>query len=889
MTQLATGTLLGSFRIESLVGIGGMGQVYRALDLKLHRHVALKLLPDQFASDPDRLARFQREAQILAALNHPHIAQLYGVEESAGLQALVMELVEGQSLADRLTNAAARPMTMNESLPIARQIADALDAAHEKGIVHRDLKPGNVMLTPDGRVKVLDFGLAKLASPDALEVNQTQSPTELTMAGTGVLLGTVAYMSPEQARGRPVDKRSDIWAFGCVLYEMVAGRPAFAAETVSDTLARILERTPDWMAVPTSTPDSIRHLLRRCLEKDPRRRLRDIGDARVDLEGTESDSSHPAPLSRPRRGMWLGIGVGTVGVLTAIAALALRPGPAAVKPVRMSVLPPAGTAFTWRDITEHPQFALSPDGTQLAFVAAAPGEPSRIWVRSLESGSSRPLNRTEGASGPFWSPDGREIAYRARGTLRKIAVEEGAVQDLAETAFDVSNGTWSNAGVVLFTSANGAALSRVSSSGGAVTAATKLDESRHETVHRFPQFLPDGRRYIVFVGSTTPANMGVHIGSIDSPQLRMLMPSGVNAVFAEPDSLLFERNGILTRQAIDLDAVTLVGEPMSLGDAVVGLRGPSYLPLSVGRTGTIAYWTGALTPSELRWFDRAGRPLGRLGSTGKRYDNPVLSRDGKRVVATLRENANSNEIWRFDVATGAATRMTFTRGVARFPIWSRDGQMIAFSAADEEGAQIFEKAASGAGEEVRLQGIGRHYALFPDDWSADGNWLLYDVASENAFDVWALDVRNRRAQPLLQGPENEVQPHLSPNGHWLAYASDETGTWEVYVRGFGENRGKWQVSMGGGSQPTWRGDGRELYYVGSDRRMFAVPIGGGPTFEHQAPQPLFETQIMPVLAPFRMGYAVSADGQRFLINTLQSNPEPAAITVVLNWNAHLQQ
>jgi hypothetical protein len=429
----------------------------------------------------------------------------------------------------------------------------------------------------------------------------------------------------------------------------------------------------------------------------------------------------------------------------------------------------------------------------------------------------------------------------------------------------------------------------VSSSGGAITAATKLDESRHETVHRFPQFLPDGRRYIVFVGSTTPANMGVHIGSIDSPQLRMLLPSGVNAVFAEPDSLLFERNGILTRQTIDLEALALVGEPMSLGDAVVGLRGPSYLPLSVARNGTIAYWTGTLTPTELRWFNRAGRQLGRLGSTGKRYDNPVMSRDGKQVLVTLRENANSNEIWRFDLTTSAATRMTFSRGVARFPIWGRDGQTIAFSAADQEGAQIFEKAASGAGEEVRLQGIGRHYALFPDDWSADGNWLFYDVASENAFDVWALDVRNRRAQPVLQSPANEVQPHLSPDGRWLAYASDETGTWEVYVGGFGENRGKWQVSMGGGSQPTWRGDGRELFYVGSDRRIFAVAIGGGPTFEHQLPQPLFETQIMPVLAPLRMGYAVSPDRQQFLINTLQSNPEPAAITVVLNWNAGLRQ
>jgi Tol biopolymer transport system component len=697
-------------------------------------------------------------------------------------------------------------------------------------------------------------------------------------------------MAPEQAKGKPVDTRVDIWAFGCVFYEMLTGRRAFQGEDVPEVLASVLMREPDWTRLPAATPIVTRHLVRRCLEKDPKRRLRDIGDARIELEGARPGDDIVVTDRRqvPTRASWIAVAAGVAAVVTALTLTILRPQPINPRPVRLSVVAPPGTTFSMRDITEHPQFALSPDGSQLALVAAAPGERPRIWLRSFESGTAQPLTGTEGASGPFWSPDGREIAFQAQGKLKKIALNGGTPVDLVNLAFDVSHGAWSPEGVILFSRGNGGALYRVPSSGGPAIPATMLDSNRHETAHRWPQFLPDGRRFIVFVGSTTPAHAGVYLGSIDSTEIVRLLPSATNAIFAGPDSLLFEQNGTIVRQAINLQAGALRGQPESLGDQILGFLGPGYLPLSVASNGTMAYWTQRLTTSELLWLDRTGRALGRVGSTMRRYDNPVLSRDGTKVLVTFRENSNSNEIWRFDLASGGASRLTFTRGVARFPIWAPDSQTIAFSSPGDEGSQIVQKSASGAGEESRIEGLGRHWAVFPDDWSLDGRWLLYVVSSETAMDVWALNLQEGKTQPVLQSPANEAQPRLAPNGRWLAYVSDETGTWEVYVQGFGGTVGKWQVSAAGGSQPMWRADGRELFYVGPDERMFVVAIGSGQTFEFQSPRPLFQTALPPILAPFRTGYAVSADGQRFLINSLRPDPEPSAITVVLNWDAALR-
>jgi eukaryotic-like serine/threonine-protein kinase len=577
------------------------------------------------------------------------------------------------------------------------------------------------------------------------------------------------------------------------------------------------------------------------------------------------------------------IGVAALAAIAGIGGtwLALRTPVSSVRPVRLSVVAPPGTTFTQRDITEHPQFALSPQGDRLAVVAAPPGERPRIWIRSFETGVAQPLAGTDNAYGPFWSADGRNLGFQAEGKLKTVSLDGAAPQSLADLPFDVSQGAWSSDGVILFSNGNGSPLFSVRAAGGPVTPVTTLDAGRRETAHRWPQFLPDGR-FIFFVGSSAPENVGVYLGSLGSRSKTQLLGIPSNAVFAEPGFLFFEQNGVVTRQRFDVEAGALVGAPETIGDPILGLRGPSYLPLSAASNGTIAFWSGPLTPSELVWVDRTGRALATLADA-TRYDSPSLSPDGKRVLVTQRRNQNDNEMWLFDAATGASSsRITFTRGVARFGIWSPNSNEVVYSMGTRDGPQIFRKAASGAGEEVRVAGIGGNYAVFPDDWSRDGRWLLYVIASERAFDVWSLDVERQKQEPVLQSPANEVQPRLSPNGRWLAYASDETGTWEVYVRGFGETQGKWQISRGGGTQPVWRGDDRELFYVDPRGVLTAVAISGDRTLSASSPQPLFQTTLPNALAPFRTSYAVAPDGTRFLLTALRPATQASSITIVVN-------
>jgi Tol biopolymer transport system component len=877
--NLAPGTRLGVFRISALVGAGGMGEVYRARDTKLDRDVAIKVIPAAFAADPGRLARFEREARVLASLSHSNIAQVHGFEQADGMHALVMELVDGDDLSLRLGRG---PIPFDEAAIIARQICDALDAAHDKGIIHRDLKPANVMITRDGVVKVLDFGLAKPAADDAAADSLTHSPTVVGVAGTreGVLLGTAAYMSPEQARGRLVDKRTDIWAFGCVLFEMLAGRPAFGTDNLSDTIAAILDREPDWSALPNTTTPATKRLLERCLQKDPKRRLRDIGDARVELDDAQkSDEVRPSAAVRDgRRGLWAGAAALVAGIGIGAAWFAFRSPAPALAPVRLSIVAPTGTTFTPRDITEHPQFALSPQGDRLAVVAETPGARHTIWVRSLATGVAQQLAGTEGAYGPFWSPDGRSLGFYAAGKLKTVSLDGTAPQNLADVPFDVAHGAWSTDGTILYPTGTGGALFSVRAAGGPVTPATTLDASRNETAHRWPQFLPDGR-FIFFVGSSTLENMGMYLGALGSPTKTQLLTTTSGAVYVEPGYLLFEQNGVLTRQRFDAASGTLAGAPEPMGDQILGLRGPGFLPLSAAGNGTIAFWTSPLTPSDLVWADRTGRTVGTL-ATDNRYDSPTLSPDGTRVLVTQRLNANENEMWVMDGAGAVSSRLTFTRGVARFGIWGSNNEVV-YSMGTPGGPQIFRKPASGAGEEVRVPGVGRHWAVFPDDWSRDGRWLVYVVAAQSAFDVWSLDVQQQRTEAVLQSPANEVQPRISPNGRWLAYASDETGGWEVYVRGFGGTQGRWQMSRGGGTQPVWRSDGRELFYVGLDGVLNTVAIDDR-DLSRATPRPLFKTTLPNVLAPFRTAYAVSPDGQRFLLTALRPNTQTSAITIVLN-------
>ena len=494
---------------------------------------------------------------------------------------------------------------------------------------------------------------------------------------------------------------------------------------------------------------------------------------------------------------------------------------------------------------------------------------------------AQPLGGTDGANAPFWAPDGRSVGFQAAGKLRTVSLDGAAPRALTDLAFDVSHGAWSSDGVILFSRGAGGSLFSVPAAGGPAKQVTTLDERRQETAHRWPQFLPDGR-FIFFASSNIPDNTGVYLGSLGSRERKQLLKVAASAVFAEPGYLFFEQNGVVTRQRFDLASGSLVGAPEPQGDPILGLRGPSFLPLSTAANGTIAFWNAPLTPSELVWVDRSGRVLQTLAAA-TRYDSPTLSPDGTRVLVTQRLNANDNEMWLMDAANGSSSsRLTFSRGVARFGIWGPDGSDVVFSMGTPDGPQIFRKPASGAGDEVRIAGIAAKYAVFPDDWSRDGRWLVYVVVSEGAFDVWVLDVEQQKARAVMESSANEIQPRLSPDGRWLAYASDETGTWEVYARGFGETTGKWQLSRGGGSQPVWRGDGRELFYLDPRGVLNVVSIGGDRTLQASSPQPLFQTTLPNALAPFRTAYAVSRDGQRFLLNALRPNAQNSSITIVLN-------
>jgi len=882
--RLASGTRFGRYEIVAPLGAGGMGEVYRAHDSRLNRSVAIKILPVEVATDPEFRARFRREAEILAALKHPHICVLYDVADFDGVDCLVMELLEGETLADRLRHG---PLPFGEALRWAIEIVSGLEAAHRQGINHRDLKPGNIMITPTG-AKLLDFGLAKPrrvigagAQPDALTVEAA------LVTGRGAILGTLGYMAPEQLEGHEADARSDIFALGAILYEMTTGKRAFEGESQASLIAAILTGEPAVAALDERrAPPLFKKIVLKCLATDAEKRwqsAQDLGDALrwVDQETPHADRG-AAPRHTRSRFLWIGA-TAAIAVSIAIAALTLRRPPADLTPLRLSVVAPPGTTFTARDITGHPQFALSPDGNRLAFVAVRRGERPQLWVRSLASGAAQPVPGTEDASGPFWAPDSQSLAFFARSKLKRVSLGGAPPLDLADVFVDVTSGTWNPDGVILF-GGMGDGMFRVSAGGGPVTQATTLDPSRGETGSRWPQFLPDGRRFLFYLRSTTPQTSGVYVSAIDTDLKTQVLQSRASAVYAEPGHLLFEQSGSLTSQRFDARSGELSGRPIALGDQILGLFGPGYLPLSAARDGTLAYWNGRPPPTELQWVDRTGRLLGKI-DTSVRSDSLALSPDATRLLVTLRPNPNQNEIWQIDLSSGVASLFTLVPAVGRFGIWSPDGQSVVFSGA---GAPLYQKPASGAGYETLVPGPARHYAIFPEDWSRDGRWLIYSATAKTAWDVWVVDLTDDTARPILDTPSNEVQARLSPDGRWLAYTSDESGAWEVYVQPFPDGGGKWLVSTGGGSQPLWRGDGKELFYLAADGRLIAVSLGGGRTVEPKPIEPLFQTRVPPVLAPFRIGYAVSPDGQRFLLNNVVLDAEPSAITVVRHWRAGLE-
>jgi len=890
---LATGTRLGPYEIISPLGAGGMGEVYRARDSKLNRDVALKVLPDQFALDPDRLARFRREAQVLASLNHPNIAGIYGLEDAGGFGALVLELVEGPTLADRIAQGS---IPLDAALPIARQIAEALEAAHERGIIHRDLKPANIKVRPDGTVKVLDFGLAKALEPSHGPADVSQSPTITSPAMTrmGVILGTAAYMSPEQAKGRAADKRSDVWAFGCVLYEMLTGKRAFGGDDVSDTMAFILTKDPDWIGLPANTPGSIRRLLRRCLEKDRTRRLADVADARIEIdEALTAPDAELAGVPGVSRGRRERIAWSVAGVLAVLLVIALIP---ATLYIRRPVAEPLPTRFEIQTPpTSNPtSFALSPDGRQLAFVATAEGAP-RLWVRPLDQVTTQTLGGTEGASYPFWAPDGRAIGFFAGGKLKRIDLAGGTPQVLADAPSE-RGGTWNRDGVIVFAPAAFSPLMRVAATGGTPVAVTRLVAG--EGSHRWPQFLPDGRRFLFSMGFGRSATHGVYVGALAGGEPTRVLEAETAAQYAPPGALLLVRQGVLVALGFDETRGVVSGEPIPVAQAVGSDLGVARGTFSVSATGVLAHRAGGAELRQLVWVDRAGTVRGTVGPPDENaLGNPELAPDGRRV-AVQRSVQGNVDVWLIEVGRGVPSRFTFDASADGEPLWSPDGRRVGFRSTRSAAMDLFEKPASGAADEQSL--LVTAEPKTPLAFSPDGRLLLYvNQDPKTGADLWALPVGeskgDRKPFPVVQTAFDEAAGQFSPDGRWLAYQSNESGPVEVYVRPFPGPGGKSQVSMAGGNQPRWRPDGKELFYVAPDGRLMAVSIGVGAdkqTLETGAPVPLFATRLASgsgitgvVTKP---QYAVAPDG-RFLMNVAVEEATGSPITVVLNWDAELKK
>jgi eukaryotic-like serine/threonine-protein kinase len=883
----AKGTLigqrLGSYAIRSLLGVGGMGEVYRAHDDTLGREVAIKVLPTAFTADPERRARFEREARMLATLNHPHIGAIYGIEEAAGVRALVLELVEGETLAERIArDARSGGLPLADALVIARQIADALEAAHEKGIVHRDLKPANIKITPDGAVKVLDFGLAKAARTDSARLDLSESRD-------GAILGTAAYMSPEQARGHSVDKRSDIWAFGCVLYEMLTGRLTFPGETVSDTIAKILEREPDWSALPATTPAPIRRLLLHCLTKDPKQRLRDIGDARIDIDaidqvlpGAPEVAVTPSAPAKTRTTWLLWIAAAAllvVSIALGVVAFSRKALPEAAR-ISFDVATPSAPAPL--------ALSVSPDGRYLSTVVTSDKSQTVIWLRALDRLTGQTVNGSEGGGGSFWSPDSRFLAFFAGGKLKKVDILGGAPQILCDAPRS-GGGAWNRDGVIVFAPTVEGPLFRVAASGGVPVPVTELDRSRQEIAHRHPYFLPDGQHFIYTAVSTKAENAAIYASSLGSKERKRILSSMFKAAFAPPDHILFMRDNALMGQRFDPTRLELGGDPFPIADQVGTNILNSGAGFAVSEGGVLALRVITVGERMLRWFDRSGKETGTVDVSAA-YENPVVSPELQRIAVVKREGS-TGDIWILDQARGASSRFTFDPALDDGPVWSPDGTRIVFASNRNDTFDLYQKNSAGAGQDEVL--LKSDHQKIPDDWSPDGRFILYrDQDPKTGWDLWVLPLTgDRKPQSVLSTAFREIQGRFSPDGRWMAYVSDESGTNQVYVQSFPPSGNKWQISTGGGLQPRWRRDGKELFFlpgaesggpVPHDVMAVGVDTSSTGVFKAGVPQKLF-TVTLNAVSGTRNTWDVTPDGQRFLVVSPRATTAVPPITVVVNW------
>ncbi len=881
-----TNAYFGHYEIIAPLGKGGMGEVYRARDSRLNREVALKVLPTEFAQDADRLRRFEVEAKATGSLNHPNILTIYDIGTHEQTPYLVAELLEGEELRASMNQGA---MPVRKAIEYAQQIAAGLAAAHEKGVVHRDLKPENLFVTTDGRLKILDFGLAKLRPPRNAPVGSDVA-TQKQLTNPGTVMGTVAYMSPEQVRGQDLDHRSDIFSFGLILYEMLAGQRAFQGKSMAETMAAIANaEPPDLSELNSKVTPPLEKIVRHCLEKKPEMRFqsaRDLGFALEALSTPSSSGKHRTEAVQALATSATTKGNGWRNRLAWVAAAAFallavgfawayfthQPITNEARVMKFSITPPENASFD--------NIALSPDGRWLAFTAATGGKV-QLWVRALDATEAKVLPGTEGARFPFWSPDSHWIAFFAANKLKKIEVSGGPTQSLCDVN-NPTDGAWNRDGVIIFSRIAG--LARVSATGGEVTVLTTPDRARQEIAHFNPFFLPDGQHFLYAIASGQKETRGIYLGSLDGKLKQRLLSDYSSAVYALSGLLLFRREDALLAQPFDADRRQLGGEPFPVAEQVG--HDPLHrqrLNVSVSDNGVLVLDPhGNRLSKQLLWLDRAGKQTGSLGEEWRAYTRPWLAPDEKRFVAE-RSDANSTfDLWLADVPGANATRFTFDPGNDLFPIWSPDGKRIVWLSTREEGNRLYQKAASGAGQEEPLFNINGT----PTDWSRDGRFIIYHQHNpKTKQDVWVLPLDGAQQPfPFLQTEASEGGAQLSLDGRWLAYASDESGRFEVYVQRYPDHGGKQQISVNGGIGPHWRRDGKELFYYATDGKLMAVPVGNGESFGPGGAAPLFEFRSgsnSAIIAP----YTVTGDGQRFLVNAIVDAEPRAPLTVVVNWAA----
>jgi len=893
--MLAAGTTLGPYKILAPLGAGGMGEVYRAHDSRLGRDVAVKVLSPHLAATPEVRARFEREARTISQLNHPHICTLHDVGHQDGVDYLVMELLEGETLAHRLEKGL---LPVAEVLTLGTQIADALDRAHRAGVVHRDLKPGNVMLTKGG-AKLMDFGLARAAGLAGAPGTLTESPTvSRPLTAEGTIVGTFQYMAPEQLEGKEADARTDLWALGCVLYEMATGKRAFEGKSQASLIVAIMKDEPRPVSeLQPLSPPALEHLVRRCLSKDPDKRWQSAGDLARELEWVAAGGSQTrAPLApavdRGARGrgrerlLW---SAALLLVVLAAAAIVTVPrllphGPRQAVS-RFSITAPENVTLG----PDAAASAISPDGRTLAFVAVDSAGTSRIWIRPLDSLAPRELIGTENGALPFWSPDSRLIGFFADGKLKKILAAGGSPEVLCDVR-DGRGGSWSRDGVIVFAPDPAGPLFRVPVSGGTPVQVTSLDSTHHETAHRWPYFLPDGRHFLFVALPARQGNYDAYAGSLDSRGRRFVVSAGAAPIYAAPGYLLYIRSASVVAQRFDARRLSLSGEPVTLGEAPTP-SGYDALPrVTTSDDGVMAHFGAGLPNTELKWFDRLGHPAGTIPLPSGRYEEAHLSPDGKRICLGRRSSASATDLWLLDLDRPVPTRFTFGPFINQCAVWSPDGSRIAFNSNRSGPMDIYAKPVGGAGEEQRLL-ISSGLFMQLSQWTPDGRSLVYsEPGPGSGWDLWLLPTEgDHKPVPYRRTAFNEYLGAVSPDGRWMAYFSEESGKVELYAQSFPSPGSKYQVSTNGAGGPLnfpswWVRDGRELIYLGQDGlTLMAADVQTSPAFKAGAPHKLFKLRADCLWAD------ITRDGQRVLVTVPAGQASASTITVEMNWTAAMRK